>query len=484
MAKIFAYIALIALIALSSVRAEVEKDEGVLVLTDANFDEELAKHDKLLVEFYAPWCGHCKKLAPEYVKAAARLAQQDPPVYIAKVDATVQKELASRFEIKGFPTLKWFVGQKPTEYNGGRTEDELVNWINKKSGPATKEVTNAELEALKESNKVLVAYFGDADSTLFGEFRKAADSDDKSTYVHVSADDAVLPEGASRPGVVVFRKFDEPFVVFTGEVTSESIHEFVSKSSVPSLIEFSDQYIEPIFQQQKPALFLFINKGDSEHAKILDTFTAASKELKGKIFFSHSGIKDGIQQRLAEFVGVTDKDLPRIMIVGFTQGGVDKFVYSGNVKEVTVDDIDKFITGFTSGSLQKFLKSEEIPTSEEGSVKTVVGKNFNTIVGHDDDVLLEFYAPWCGHCKALAPKYEELATELKDVKGLVIAKCDATANEIDGIQIQGFPTIKFFKKGSTTPTEYEGEREVDGFKKYLLEHSEAYKTWSEKKEDL
>jgi protein disulfide-isomerase A1 len=483
MAKIFAYVALILIIALSLVRAEVEKDEGVLVLTDANFDEELKNHEKILVEFYAPWCGHCKKLAPEYVKAAEALAKENPPIYIAKVDATVNKEIAGRFEVKGFPTLKWFVGQQPTEYKGGRTADEIINWIKKKSGPATKEVTNSELDALKESTSVLVAFFGDAESNEYKEFQKVADADDKSTYVHAGAD-ATLPQGAKRPGVVVFRKFDEPFVVHDGDLTHEAIQNFVSKSSVPSLIEFADQFIEPIFQQQKPAIFLFINKEDSEHAKILDVFSKASKQLKGKIFFVHSGVKDGIQQRLAEFVGITDKDLPRLMIVGFGEGGVDKFNYSGKVTEVTVEDIDKLITGYTSGSLEKFLKSEEIPTSDEGPVKVVVGKNFKDVVGKEDDVLLEFYAPWCGHCKSLEPKYKELAEELKNVKGLVLAKCDATANEVDGIHIQGFPTIKFFKKGSSTPTEYEGEREIEGFKKYLLEHSEAYKASIEKKEDL
>lgn len=468
-------ILLIALLAVSFA-AEPELDEGVLVLTDSNFDDVIKENSKILVEFYAPWCGHCKKLAPEYAKAAKKLSEADPPVPIAKVDATEQKELASRFEIKGFPTLKWFVNGEPQEYKGGRTEDEIVNWVKKRSGPPTTEVDDDKLEELKKTEKLLVVFFGSPDTAEFAEYTKVAQSDDKRTFLSNPSSKS-LPEGLTEPGIAIFRQFDDPVVVYTGEVRVGDLKSFVASSSVPTLIEFSEEYIEPIFQEQKPAVFLFVDKRNAEHDKLVKIYSKAAEAGKGRIMYATSGITEGIQQRLAEFVGVESGDLPRLMIIGFSGDGLNKYVYEGDINALTDDDVSKFITKFENKELTKYLKSEEVPETQEGPVTVVVGKNFDDIVGGEDDVLLEFYAPWCGHCKALEPKYKELATELKDVKNLVIAKCDSTANEIDGINISGFPTIKFFPKGSTTAKEYEGEREVDGFKKYLEENSEAYKVF-------
>lgn len=194
---------------------------------------------------------------------------------------------------------------------------------------------------------------------------------------------------------------------------------------------------------------MFRDEESAEQKSLDETFGKAAQANKGTIIFSVSGVTKGIQQRLAEFVGVTEKDIPRIVLIEFSQAGVDKYVFNGGAATFTVDDVTKFIQSWKEKKLTKFLKSEAEPASNDAPVKVVVGKNFNKIVrDSEDDVLLEFYAPWCGHCKSLAPKYDELAAELKDVKGLVIAKIDATANEIDGVSVNGFPTIKFFPKGS------------------------------------
>ena len=90
----------------------------------------------------------------------------------------------------------------------------------------------------------------------------------------------------------------------------------------------------------------------------------------------------------------------------------------------------------------------------------------------EKDVLVEFYAPWCGHCKKLAPIYDELAQKVASSPEVLIAKMDATANEYPGLEIKGFPTLLFYKKGDkSNPMPYEGERTLEGMLKFLEEQT-------------
>jgi len=162
-----------------------------------------------------------------------------------------------------------------------------------------------------------------------------------------------------------------------------------------------------------------------------------------------------------------------------------KYTFPGRIESLTVDAISQFINDFKTGSLQPFLKSEDLPADNSQPVKIVVGKNFKEIViDNDNDVFIEFYAPWCGHCKKLVPEWDKLASDFSNVKGLTIAKMDSTANEVDGVDIKGYPTLKFYPKGGkSSPIDYDGGRDFEAFKTWLQEKSEAVKASAAGKSD-
>ena len=69
------------------------------------------------------------------------------------------------------------------------------------------------------------------------------------------------------------------------------------------------------------------------------------------------------------------------------------------------------VDGAQAGKVERFIKSEEAPADNDGPVKIVTANTFDEIVFGGKDVLIEFYAPWCGHCKSLAPVYEEVSQD-------------------------------------------------------------------------
>nr|QMV80799.1 protein disulfide isomerase 8 [Clitoria ternatea] len=116
-------------------KSDSKKSKGssddVIELTDDNFDKLVLNSDDIwLVEFFAPWCGHCKNLAPEWASAASELKGK---VKLGALDATVHTSKASEYNVRGYPTIKYFAGGKKdsdsvADYDGGRTSQAIVSW--------------------------------------------------------------------------------------------------------------------------------------------------------------------------------------------------------------------------------------------------------------------------------------------------------------------------------------------------------------------
>ena len=129
------------------------------------------------------------------------------------------------------------------------------------------------------------------------------------------------------------------------------------------------------------------------------------------------------------------------------------------------------VTGDVTSGRTEHVVSEPIPETQ-GNLKVAVAKNFRELIADaDKDALIEFYAPWCGHCKVLAPKYEELADKLKD-EDVIVAKMDVTANDLpDGYEVRGVPTIYWLPKNTKVPIKYEGPRGVNDLFNFVVKHS-------------
>merc|ERR1719356_614999 len=175
-----------------------------------------------------------------------------------------------------------------------------------------------------------------------------------------------------------------------------------------------------------------------------------------------------MDQRLMDYVGVEPEELPTIRLVASPLASMTKYKFEG---KITAAALGEFVGDFVAGKLKPHLKSEAAPNSQTGPVHVLVGSTFEAVVKDPTkDVLVEFYAPWCGHCKKLEPIYREVANRLDALDTLVIAKIDATANDVEGVDVEGFPTIKFWPADQKDePLDYDGDRDEESIVAWLTE---------------
>jgi len=457
------------LLSVCAVFGEYNYEEDVLVLTKDNFDDAVKEFKLLLVEFYAPWCGHCKALAPEYAKAAKTLKDEKLDIHLAKVDATVESSVAEKFAVRGYPTIKFFRDGHASEYQGPREAAGIVNWLKKKTGPAAKSLDSvADAKAFVEKDDVaIVGFFKDQESEAAKDFLSVALETDDLAFAITSQSDVFAEYKISGDAVVLFKKFDELRNDLTENIDSYHIKEFIQANRLPAVIDFSPESAQKIFSGPvKNHLLLFASKTADYYQEKRQVLASVSPLYKGRVLFIVIDADDEDSGRILEFFGIKKDECPAVRYINLAQ---DMTKFKPDFSEINIENLQKFVSDILDGKLKAHLMTEEIPADWDSKpVKVLVGKNFVQVAKDPTkSVFVEFYAPWCGHCKQLAPIWDELAEKFQDNSDIVIAKMDSTANEVEEVKIQSFPTLKFFPKGSDEVVDYSGERTLEALTKFI-----------------
>lgn len=367
-------------------------DEGVNTIQYSmeNFHEEVPKKNHFVM-FFAPWCGHCKRLSPTWDDLAKIYNVENSELSVAKVDCTSETELCAEYDVTGYPTLKFFkVGDtEGVKFRGSRDLESLTNFVEEKLG---KKAENEETTTVPSAPTPVTNLVELTEDTFASHVKSG---------LH-------------------FVKFYAPWCTHCQKLS-------------PTW----DKLAESLSYEEGVS----ISKIDcTEHRAVCQDF-----EVKG--YPTLLWIEDGKK--------------------------VEK--YSGSR---THEDLKEFVSRMMGAATGAKGEAEEEAKVEEVSdpVITLNGGNFENGISKGI-CFAKFFAPWCGHCKRLAPTWDELGKKFAGSDLVKVIRVDCTLDENKSLcskeGVDGYPSLFLYKDGEKI-SEYNGSRSLDDLYEFVVKHYSSH----------
>ena len=280
------------------------------------------------------------------------------------------------------------------------------------------------------------------------------------TFANVKDKALIAQLNGKENSIKLYKKYDESEVVLKSPITYEKLVSFANTYAHPIIMNYSPKAKEYIFDKNHSGLLFLVNNDN----KMTETIATVSKTTREKIQTVVVNVSDSAAKTFQRQLQM--RKVPCVLLVDLR---LHPRMYL--IENQSTEEIIKFVNDWYGGKVPK--KYLRIPGELKGTVYTVTEKTFSKeVIDNDKDVFVKFFAPWCGHCKKMAPKFEELAERLNKNEKLQLVEIDATANKIEGININSYPTLMMYPSGKkSSPVKYSGEYSVSAMEAFVKQQA-------------
>ncbi|CAF93956.1 unnamed protein product [Tetraodon nigroviridis] len=451
-------------------------ERGVLQLDGETFARALREHPQLLVLFYAPRSGQDHQVSEAFEGAAAEL--QGSEVKLAAVDTATEKDLAKELNVTGRSQIRLYVaGDKhsPVVCPVPQRSTSILTWLRRRAGSPEDLITDlSQLEASEDAT--VVGFFKEMNQECVQTFYAVAVQLPDVSFAITQDNEFIHKYGLTSDVAFLLKKSKliQAYKMMP-QTSKEELMGFISVYQMGPGTEYTGKTANQILSS--PVLnhaLLFIKKSSAEFEDIYAAFNSTAQSFRVKILFVWVNVDESRNGRLMEYFRVRDFDAPLIRVVNLTS----HVTYQLPSDTLDAETIKTFCESYLEGKAKPKMQSEAIPEGWDTQlVKELVGMNLEEVVFNPNKtVFVMFYLPYSPASRALFPLWEELAEVTEGHEGVVIARIDASANDIR-LSLQGaYPTLGLFPAlHAERMVVYSGERRLDHLIRFLETEMEKAK---------